>query len=412
MQRKNIWLVNKYAMPPQYEARLQTIKFAHYLTKMGHNVTIFACSIMHNLDIDLINDGSLYIERQYGDLRFVHIRSFHYDKTANFKRVLSEICFHYNLVRIANKFKKPDVIVAATNALISNPVLSFAKKYGIKYITQSLDVWPDNFVDFGLVSSWNPIVKYLFWRTKKTYKESDVNVFSWSGCYRYMKNKKWDKDSGGPIDLSKVYYINNGVDLKDFNKWKTEYILDDEDLKLDKKRIIYLGSIRLVNNVIQLIKAAEKLKDRADVEFLIYGNGEDREALINYCAAHGITNVKFKAKWTDPKFVPFILTHSYINILNYVSSDFGKNGISSSKLFQYMASGRPIVCNIDIYECPIKKNNIGIAHAMQSEDDYADAIRTLLSMPKADYDAMCERARHAAQAFDYEFLTNKLAQLL
>ena len=38
---KSIWLVNKYAMPPQYESRLRTIKFAHYLQEMGYKVTVF-----------------------------------------------------------------------------------------------------------------------------------------------------------------------------------------------------------------------------------------------------------------------------------------------------------------------------------------------------------------------------------
>ena len=53
---KRIWLVNQYAMPPRLESRLRTIKFAHYLQKAGYEVTIFASSIMHNMDIDLIED--------------------------------------------------------------------------------------------------------------------------------------------------------------------------------------------------------------------------------------------------------------------------------------------------------------------------------------------------------------------
>ena len=73
MEIRKIWLVNKYAMPPQYESRLRTIKFAHYLQEKGYDVTIFGCSIMHNLNMDLIEDGSLYIERQYDDLKFVHV---------------------------------------------------------------------------------------------------------------------------------------------------------------------------------------------------------------------------------------------------------------------------------------------------------------------------------------------------
>lgn len=82
---KNIWLVNKYAMPPKYESRLRTIKFAHYLQLSGYNVTILGCSIMHNMNLNLIEDDSLYIERQYDDLHFVHVRSLPYRGSAGIK---------------------------------------------------------------------------------------------------------------------------------------------------------------------------------------------------------------------------------------------------------------------------------------------------------------------------------------
>ena len=408
---KNIWLVNKYAMPPQYESRLRTIKFAHYLQEMGYRVTIFGSSVMHNTEMDLIEDDSKYITRQYDDLSFVHIKSCRYKKTAGFSRVWSDIQFHYRFVKLAKHFDKPDLVVATTFPLISNPILDYCHKNGIKYITESLDWWPDDFVDFGLVSEKNPIMKYLFWRAKKNYIESDATVISCKGCHQYFIDKKWDKEQGGPIDLGRVYYINNGVDLNDFNKWKDGNKIDDEDLKSDKKKIIYLGSVRLANNVEQLIKAAEQLKDRDDVHFLIYGDGDDREPLMKYCEEHQLTNVKFKAKWIEPKYVPFVLSQSYLNILNY-TTHFGKYGISSSKMFQYMAAGKPIVCNVDIMYSDILEHQIGVCHDMKNEQDYADAIRSILDMPKDEYDAMCNRAREAAKKYDYPYLAKQMAEVI
>lgn len=409
---KNIWLVNKYAMPPKYESRLRTIKFAHYLQLSGYNVTILGCSIMHNMNLNLIEDDSLYIERQYDDLHFVHVRSLPYRGSAGIKRILSEILFHYNLVKVMKKMPKADLIVATTDALISNPVLDFAHKNGIKYVKELLDMWPDIFVDLGLISAKNPIMKYLWHRAKKNYIESDAVVFSLTGCFDYIRAKGWDIESGGPVDMKKIYYINNGVDLKDFDNWKIEYTIDDEDLKSDKKKVIYLGSIRLVNNVGQLVRAAEKMKDLEDTVFLIYGDGDDREVLIQYCAEHNLSNVKFKAKWTDPKYVPFILSKSYLNILNYISSEFAKYGISSSKMFQYMASGRPIVCNINLPQCPITNSKIGIAHEMKDENDYAVAIRSLLELPTEEYNVMCKRALETAKMFDYEYLAGKMEEVI
>lgn len=173
-----------------------------------------------------------------------------------------------------------------------------------------------------------------------------------------------------------------------------------------------MGSIRLVNNVGQLVRAAEKMKDLEDTVFLIYGDGDDREVLIQYCAEHNLSNVKFKAKWTDPKYVPFILSKSYLNILNYISSEFAKYGISSSKMFQYMASGRPIVCNINLPQCPITNSKIGIAHEMKDENDYAVAIRSLLELPTEEYNAMCKRALETAKMFDYEYLAGKMEEVI
>lgn len=408
---KSIWLVNKYAMPPQYESRLRTIKFAHYLQEMGYKVTIFGSSVMHNMDLDLIEDNSKYIERQYGDLDFVHVKSCQYKKTAGVRRIWSEIQFHYRLVRLAKHFEKPDLVVATTFPIISNPILSYCHKHGIKYITEILDWWPDDFVDFGFIGKNNPIMKYLFKVAQNNYVKSDATVFSAEGREEYLKEKKWDKDQGGPVDLSKIYYINNGVDLNDFDTWVKQYTIDDEDLKSDKKKIIYLGSVRFANNIGQFIKAAELLQDRDDVEFLIYGNGDDREPLINYCEEHQVANVKFKDKWIDPHYVPFVLSQSYINILNYISG-FGKYGISSSKMFQYMAAGKPIVCNVYIMYSDIVEHNLGVCHDMKDNQDYANAIRSLLDLPKEEYLAMCKRVRETAGTYDYPYLTKQMVKII
>ena len=112
-----------------------------------------------------------------------------------------------------------------------------------------------------------------------------------------------------------------------------------------------------------------------------------------------------------PKYVPYILSKSYINILNYKAGHFGTYGGSQSKMFQYMASGRPICCNLEMMYCPIKCNNIGIAKAFKDSNEYAEAIRYLLTLPEVQYKEMCKRARKAAEKFDYSVLTDKLIKL-
>ena len=111
---KRIWFVSHYSMPPQYEMRVKTQKYAHYLGSMGYDVTIFSASTIHNTDINLIADDSPYIVKKYDDLNFVHIRCDGY-KGNGIQRIKNMQQFASRFVKIAKEFPQPDVVVADVN---------------------------------------------------------------------------------------------------------------------------------------------------------------------------------------------------------------------------------------------------------------------------------------------------------
>lgn len=406
--KKKIWLVNPDAMPPYLESRLRTIKFAHYLTIMGYDVTIFASSIMHNMDIDLIDDRKILIEKYYDDLKFVFIKTRKYKKNG-LSRLIGLIEFPIKLHLIRKKFVKPDIIIHTANVPFENLLYYTAKRLNATYIVEILDLWPQTFVDLGLVNKRNPLMFFSYLAEKWLYKKADKVVFSMEGGKNYIIDKKWDNDNGGPIDLKKVYYINNGVDLNDFNNYREIYKLDDRDLENDNiKKITYIGAIRLANNLRELMAAAEILKDHSNIKFLIYGDGEDRDPLIKFCKERRLLNVIFKQKWINPNYVPYVLSKSTVNILNYKSGEFGKYGGSQSKLFQYLASGKPICSNLKMMYCLINKYNLGIAKVFKSSEEYAEAIFTLANLDKKSQSEISERAQIVVRQFDYEFLTKRM----
>lgn len=409
---KNIWLVNMSAMPPHLEPRLQTIKLAQYLGEKGYDVKIFASSVMHNMDMNIIEDGSPYVEKSYGNIHFVHINTLQYGKS-RVKRIFSAFQFRHKVAKLAHKFPKPDVVIHVPGFLLGYKIANLAKKLGAKYITQVLDLYPESIVELGVMGRNNPIIKALRWYEKRMYIKADEHVFSQEGGKDYIISQGWDKAHGGSIDLNTVHYINNGVDLKDFEFNKEHYTIEDADL-LDTsvKKVMYLGSIRLANNVMRLVKAAGVLNVREDIKFLIYGNGDERPLLESYCKEHNLKNVLFKDKWVEPKYVPYIVSQADVHVLNYMPGGFGHYGGSQSKSFQYMASGKPICCNIRMAYCPITKYNIGIANEFQSAEEYAEAILSLVDLPKAEYEAMCLRAKEAAKHYDYEYLTSKIIEIL
>ena len=407
LKKKKIWLVNSDAMPPKFESRLRTIKFANYLSEMGYDVTIFASSIMHNMNIDLIEDNRNYIKKTFSNLKFIFIKTRKYKKNG-LLRIIGLFEFPIKLYFYRREFIKPDIIIHTANVPFENLLYYISKKLNAKYIVEILDLWPQTFVDLGLLSKWNPVLFFSYLAEKWLYSKANKVVFSMQGGKDYIIDKKWDLNNAGPIDLNKIYYINNGVDLNDFYNNINKFRLPDLDLdNKNIKKIIYIGAIRIANNIKELINAAEILKNHSNIKFLIYGDGEDRDSLKIYCKKKKLSNIIFKQKWIEPHFVPYVLSMSNVNILNY-SGQFGKYGGSQSKLFQYLASGKPICSNLNMMYCLINKHNLGISKVFNSSEEYAQAILSLINLDQRSKLEMSKRAQLVAEQFDYVSLTKKM----
>lgn len=410
---KTIWLINHAAMPPQFEVRIQTLKRAQYLRDYGYKVYIISGSYLHNTNINLIKDDSPYKMIDYdGGHSFIHIRTKNYQGNG-FQRILNLIVFYLRLWWYSPKFEKPDYVSHLAAVPFSNITYFISKKFKARFIVDVVDLWPESFVAYGLVSETNYFLKLAYWAEYWLYKKADILIFSMEGGIDYIKEKGWSIEQGGKINLSKLAYINNGVDLADFDYSKNHFNLPDLDLENNQLfRVIYVGSIRLANNLKQLIDAAELLKDFPNIRFLIYGDGDDRDYLEKFCSTNGLHNVVFKQKWVELKYIPYILSKSSLNILNYKNSEILRFGGSQSKSFQYMASGKPVCANIRMNYCPIQKFNIGIAEEFKDSKEYAKAILSFYKMDKGEYNTICTNARNASQNYDYKLLTARYVELI
>ena len=399
-------------MPPQYESRVQTLKRAQYLLSFGYDVTIIGGSYLHNTDINIIKDNSKYVKADYGEIKFIHIKTRKYIGNG-ISRFYNMFEFSFRLLFLANKFERPDVIAQVATVPFGNILYYLAKRTRAKYIVDVLDLWPESFLEIGLISKNNPITKISYLAEKWLYKKADKIVFSMEGGKDYIIERGWDSESGGDINLKKVHYINNGVDLDDFDRNKRLYKIEDPDLGNNNIfKVVYLGSVRLANNLQQLIDAASLLKEHDNIRILIYGDGDERVFLENYCKQNKITNVVFKQRWVEIKYVPYILSKSSLNILNYKKSQILRFGGSQSKSFQYMASGKPICSNVKMGYCPITENRLGISKEFESAKEYAQAILYFAQMPEKYYKEMCKRSRKVAENYDYKKLAMEFEKLL
>jgi glycosyltransferase involved in cell wall biosynthesis len=411
--RNKVWLVNPFAMPPKFEARIQTLKRAYYLKMNGYDVTIVSGSYLHNKGLNLIEDSSSYIERVYeNQIKFLHIKNRSYNSNG-LQRIISLLEFHFKLWWFVKKFEAPHFISHLAAVPFGNITYYTAKRVHAKFIVDVVDLWPESFVAYGLASKNNPFIRLSYLAERWLYAKADALIFSMEGGVEYIKEKDWCNKRILKVRLDKIFHINNGVDIDDFDNNKNKFTLEDEDLLSESTfKVIYLGSIRLANNLIQLIDAAASLKDFSDIKFFIYGDGDDRDYLERYCKKKQINNVVFKDRWIELKYVPYVLSKSSLNILNYMPSALFRFGASQSKSFQYMASGRPICSNVKMNFCPITKYQIGISDSFSNSKSYADAILSFYTMEKSSYDSMCNRSRNAALNYDYKVLALKFIDVM
>ena len=406
-----VWIINHYAMPPKYEMRVRSNMMAKYLQEFGHNVKIFSASTLHNTNMNLITEKKiLYIKKKYDGLNFIHIKTISYSGNG-LLRMLNMFQFPIRLSKVSKLIDvSPDIIICDLGTMLSPIVYFISRRFKARFVKEIRDLWPESIIEYKDLSRKNPLVKAMYSLEKWVYKKADKLIFSMEGGKDYVIDKGWENS----VDLSKIHYVNNGVDLDIFNFNKLEYICKDDDL-LDTNifKVIYTGSIRLANNVRKIVEAAEILQKRnfKNVKFLIYGDGSDREYLERFCKENYITNVIFKGHVEKNK-IPFILSNSDLNILHFEQNSLKKYGVSLNKMFEYFASGKPTVSDCEFGYDLLNKYGAGISIDTSRPEELADIIINFYRMPALIYQNYCRNALYAAKNFDYKILMKQFDNII
>lgn len=403
----NIWLINHYAVPPQYYPLARQTYFAKYLMEMGHDVTIFAASTVHNSDKNLITDGSAWREEVVDGVHYVYIKCMDY-QGSGLKRVYNICEFAWKLPSVCKKFPKPDAIVATSMPPTSCAMgIRLAKKYGCKGIAEIADLWPESIVAYDIAGPKNPAVVVLRWLEKWIYKKSDAVVFTMENAYKYIEEQGWEKE----IPKSKVFYVNNGVDLSLFCYNRENFKAEDTDLdNKDIFKVVYTGSIRKVNNLGLLLDAAKKVEDPR-VRFLIWGDGDELPALKERVKTENISNVMFKGR-VEKSYVPSIVSRADLNIAHNTPSPLFRFGISFNKLFDYLAAGKPVLSDFPCGHNPAVMWDAGTEVTEPTAESIAKAIMEFVDMDKKQLNHYSENALAAANEYCFEALTKKLLSII
>ena len=405
----NIWYLHHYATPYELPGLHRPFEFGEYFHKAGNRITVFASSYLHYANSNVIEDDSKYKIAKYNDVEAVFIKTCGYENSG-IKRIVNMLEFGLRLPKIAKKYAKmtgkPDVIIASSpHPFTMLAGLKIAKKYKVPCICEVRDFWPEVFFFGGKLKEKSLVGRLLLAGERYIYKKADALTFLKEGDHTYIQEKGWDTEHGGKIDMNKCIYVNNGVDISLFDKRIVESGYADDDFNTDKFVVVYCGTIRPVNNIDLILDTAKILGN--DYLFLVFGTGNCVEALQKRIDDEHIDNVKLKG-YVNNQYIPSILQNSSLNLLNYSGTAYNwSRGNSSNKLFEYLASGKPVLSTVKMGYDIIERFECGSSVSNTTPEEIAEEIKKIKMLPEDKYSAMCKNARLAAEQFDIPVLSEK-----
>lgn len=407
MEKKTIWIINHYAVPPELGSLVRHYYFVKNL-KEKYNFEIFTSSSIHNTKIEIKEDKKSVVSKSYGGVKYNFIKNTMYSGNG-FSRIWNMLQFALKIPFISSKkFMKPDIVYLSSPCIISTffgVVLGKIKK--TKIISEVRDIWPFSIADYSKkITQKNIIIKFLSVIEKYIYKNSDAIIFTMPGGKEYIVDRKWQNK----INIKKIFYINNGVDLKEFKK-SIDFI-DDIDLNSSVKKYIYIGSMRKANDILRLVKIFSKL-EKEDL-LLLYGTGDEVPKIIDFILTNNIKNIKYKGRVPKSE-IPRILNKADVNILMYLyveDSLVEKYGSSQNKLFEYLASEKLIISNrrygkYDILE----SNNCGIVKSCKTDEDYEELLKISKNLSVEEYEKIIDNTKKTIKEYDWKNLSEKLEKV-
>ncbi len=403
-----IWILNHYATNMKNNKGGRHYWFAKFLNQEGHQPVVFCARSEDNTNaVELAEDI-------HTPFVYVNIQG---DRKRKFSRIRSMLSFYSNVQKVAKQYAKtegkPDVILASSvHPLTLVAGLKLAKHFKVKCICEMRDMWPEAIFAYSRLKGDSLIGKLLYRGEKWIYSKADALIFTQEGGADYIRAHKWDLENGGPIDMSKVYHINNGVDLQAFDQNAREFVYEDADLdNPELYKIVYAGALGPVNDIDLILDTAKLITD-PKIKFLIFGDGGLLPKLQQRLIDEEIDNVVFKGR-VNKQFIPSIDCRADLNLAHWKMTPLVvRMGESCNKVFEYCAAGKPIFYTVRPSYGIAEKFDCGIVTDGFSAVDLARGIMECVHLPQERKEELSRNARKAAEYYDFKNLTKQLLDII
>lgn len=405
-----IWILNHYASPPDKPAGTRHYDFGRVLAGQGHDVTIFASSFCHfsRLEERLRRGERMRVEEVDG-IHFVWIRTMAYSRN-DYRRVLNMMSYALGVVLAQQRFRRPDVVIGSSvhlGAAVAALLISRVRR--VPFVFEVRDLWPRALIDMGALRERGAVARVLTMIERFLYRRAGMVICLLPFATNYIR--------GHGVPAAKIAYVPNGI--ADYSPGIRPASGDaaalvrriQEQRKSGRLVAGYVGSHGRVNGIHLLVEAARELRERGEeqIAFIFVGEGAEKERCERLARDYHLANVIFWGP-VPKQAVPAVLDALDVTLFCLRDAPIYKYGLSSNKLFDYLASGRPVVSACDFPACPVSTSGGGVCVPSGSPGALADALMEMAALGDAGRGAIGDRGQawvyrnHGATALAGRFL--------
>jgi len=253
-----------------------------------------------------------------------------------YERILNYSSFCASSALAASFLNPPDVVVTTSPQLLvglSGWWVSRLKK--VPFVLEVRDLWPESLIGAGIGSETSMMYRSIGKIASFLYRAADSIVVV-TPAFREHLIRKWE------VPREKISIVQNGVETSLFSPQANARELR-RNLGTDFKFVVsYIGTLGLAHGLDLLIAAAENLQRVApQVQFMLVGEGADRERIVSLARSKKLTNLLFVGQQPRERIPAYISASDACVVMLKPSEIF--ETVIPTKMLEFMSCGRPVI---------------------------------------------------------------------